>query len=420
MYCQSFDVLAIKPDVVVVNYIRPNNINMLLRYKKENIKIAVLDTEGSPGNDMEGFAKKVAQITDRNIISLYCLWGDEQYNAFKKENTFEKNILRITGCPRYDFCAEPYRTTLPKVLKGEKFILINTTFPVGNPKFTKSSQFEEQAMINMGYEEKFAQDYTKDSITACKKMIEVISDICMTFPQIKFILRPHPFESPEPYKKLQSCLNFEVHQEGSVIPWLNSCEALLHLNCQTAIEAVMVNKEPISIEWINTTNLKSQAPPEVVSHTPKNSSELKTLINKVVSRKTLSPNKSLIKSRNELIKSRLLSNDGNSSFRVSIAISELLEVKIEKEHIKCNIDLKQILREIFGYHLFHKARKIIQGNKSDFRRAEKSFSSPDVMNIIERLNNTNENKSLIKVSPIKITELDIPKLFSNQTIKITR
>ena len=251
-------------------------------------------------------------------------------------------------------------------------------------------------------------------------MIEVISDICTTFPQIKFILRPHPFESPEPYKKLQSYLNFEVHQEGSVIPWLNSCDALLHLNCQTAIEAVMVNKEPISIEWINTTNLQSQAPPEIVSHTPKNYSELKILINKIVSKKILSPNKNLIKSRNQLIKSRLLSNDGNSSFRVSIAINKLLKVKSEKEQIKFNINLKQILREIFGYNLFHKARKVIYGNKSDFRRAEKSFSYSDVVDIIERLNNTSADKNLIKVNPVKKKELNIPKLFSKQTVKITK
>ena len=39
MYCQAFDVLSLKPNLVVVNYLRPNNVNLLLRYKKENIKV---------------------------------------------------------------------------------------------------------------------------------------------------------------------------------------------------------------------------------------------------------------------------------------------------------------------------------------------------------------------------------------------
>ena len=46
MYCQAFDVISLKPDLVLVNYLRPNNVNLLLRYKKENIKICILDTEG--------------------------------------------------------------------------------------------------------------------------------------------------------------------------------------------------------------------------------------------------------------------------------------------------------------------------------------------------------------------------------------
>ena len=49
MYCQAFDVISLKPDIVIVNYLRPNNVNLLLRYKKENIKVCILDTEGSPG-----------------------------------------------------------------------------------------------------------------------------------------------------------------------------------------------------------------------------------------------------------------------------------------------------------------------------------------------------------------------------------
>ena len=425
MYCQAFDVLSIKPDLILVNYIRPNNVNLLMRYKKENIKIAVLDTEGSPGNDMDYFAKLISKIKHRNILDLYCLWGNDQYEAFKKNNVFKNDIITITGCPRYDFCSEPYSKTLPKVLDGSNFILINTTFPIGNPKFTKNHKFEEQAMIDMGHNKIFAKQYTKDSIEACKKMIEAVSNICKMFPQTKIILRPHPFESPEPYKSLNSYNNFEIRQEGSVIEWLNSCDVLLHLNCQTAIEAVMINKEPVSIEWINTPTLKSQAPPEIVSHTPKNLKELKALIHSIINTKKLLLKKDLIKSREALIRSRLFSNDGNSSLRVSDAINKIL--KLNTNQIECNFNktikykksLKQTLREILGYNLFHKVRKIIQGNKSEFRRKEKSFSNSDVSKIITRLNQTTINKQLITVFPINTKDLSIPRLFSNQTIKVT-
>ena len=424
MYCQAFDIIALKPDVVVVNYIRPNNINLLLRYKKENIKIAVLDTEGSPGKNMEEFAKKISQIKYRNILDLYCVWGNDQYDAFKKSKTFKYDILKITGCPRYDFCAEPHNKTLPKVLNGEKFILINTTFPIGNPKFTKSFEFEEKAMIDMGYEKEFSHQYTKDSVKVCHEMIKIISDVCKTFPDTKFIVRPHPFESSEPYNKLKSYSNFEIYQEGSVTPWLNSCAALLHLNCQTAIEAVMVKKEPISIEWLNTPSLISLGPPGTISNTPKNFNALKVLINLIISNKKLPLNKKVIRSRENLIRSRLLSNDGNSSMRVSVALEKLLKIKINKNKYNKNTiyksSLKQFLRELFGYSLFHKARRIIQGNKSEFRRSEKKFSNNNVSDIIKRLNILQNNNTLIKTGQIERKELYFPKLFSKETIKITK
>ncbi len=114
-----------------------------MRYKKENIKIAVLDTESSPGNNMNNFAKLISEIKHRNTLNLYYFWGNDQYDAFKNNNIFENNILRITGCPRYDFCSEPYSKTLPKVLDGNTLILINTTFPIANPKLTQNHKFKQ-------------------------------------------------------------------------------------------------------------------------------------------------------------------------------------------------------------------------------------------------------------------------------------
>ena len=83
MYYQAFDVIALKPDIVIVNYLRPNNVNLLLRYKKENIKVCILDTEGSPGRDLSKFANFIFQIKERELVDIYCLWGIDQYNVFK-------------------------------------------------------------------------------------------------------------------------------------------------------------------------------------------------------------------------------------------------------------------------------------------------------------------------------------------------
>ncbi len=425
MYCQAFDIIAIKPNIIVTNYLRPNNIKLLQRYKKENIKICVLDTEGSPGKNIENFSQFIFNIKDRNLVDLYCLWGHDQYKAFKKNNVFNNQILKITGCPRYDFCIQPYKKTLSANFYNEKFILINTTFPVGNPKFTKNYNEEAQAMIDMGYEKEFANQYAKDSFKVNKKIIEVIERVCKEITNINFVLRPHPFESNKPYKKLLNLPNFEICQTRTAIEWLNNCEALIHLNCQTAIEAVMVGKEPISIEWINTPHLKVEGPPGEINHEPKNFDELIILIKKIVKYGKLKPTAKMVKERKKLISSRFFCDDGKSSLRVSKAIFD--HIKSNKYCRKNSLsyffnylgDYKQFIRETFGFKSFHIIRKFIQGEKSEFRRSEKNFNLNDVSLVVNKLNKISIKKQIIKVSEVKNSELANIKMFSKETIKIS-
>ncbi len=421
MYCQAFDVISLKPDLVLVNYLRPNNVNLLLRYKKENIKICILDTEGSPGKDLSKYASFVNKIKEKKLVDMYCLWGEEQYKAFKEKKLFNDNIVKITGCPRYDFCVYPYNQTLPKLFCKKRFILINTTFPVGNPKFTRDFKIEEKAMVDMGYDKVFAKNYAKDSFNANRKLVNILSKICQSFPNFDFVLRPHPFESSMPYKKLLKNKNFQICQTQTAIEWLNCCEALIHLNCQTAIESVMMNKEPISIEWINTPHLKAQGPPGNLSHNANNFEELSNYINNIINNKMLKPSKKMINERNHLIKSRLFNNDGFSSFRVSKVINELLltnKTSLTLDH-KNKFNHKQVAREVLGFKIFHWIRRVIQGQKAEFRRNEKNFTLKEVELIIKRLNKIDSNKITVKANKVLKNDLSIPKMFSHKTIKIS-
>ena len=420
MYCQAFDIIAIKPDLVVANYLRPNNVELLQRYKKENIKICILDTEGSPGKNIQNFAHFIFNIKERNLVDLYCLWGYDQYNAFKKKNIFNDEVLKITGCPRYDFCIHPYNKTFHTDFYKKKFILINTTFPVGNPKFTKNYNEESKAMTDMGYNREFANKYAKDSFEVNKKIISIIEKVCKTVPNIYFVLRPHPFESKAPYEELLRFPNFEINQTKTAIEWLNNCEALIHLNCQTAIEAVMLGKEPISIEWINTPHLKAQGPPGEINHNPKNFDDLIFLIKKISSNDSLKPSSKMKMARKNLIKSRLLSDDGKSSLRVSRVICDYLNIKIprESDNLYSKVNYKQLGREILGFKFYHTIRKVVQGKKSEFRRNEKSFNLNHVNLIIDRLNKLRAHEQIVQVSKVGTNELSIPKMFSQKTIKV--
>ena len=55
------------------------------------------------------------------------------------------------------------------------------------------------------------------------------------------MIRPHPSENVEPYKKLESQYsNVKVCQNLSVGDWLKNARANIHYYCTTSVEAAMI------------------------------------------------------------------------------------------------------------------------------------------------------------------------------------
>src|SRR5258708_825452 len=107
MYEQGFDVPQLRPDLVLLNYTRPNNADLIKSYKRAGILVGVLDTEGIGGKNPDQFAKMVKSVGCTDLVDLYCVWGRAQQAAFERHGTVPAELIHTTGCPRYDFCAAP-------------------------------------------------------------------------------------------------------------------------------------------------------------------------------------------------------------------------------------------------------------------------------------------------------------------------
>ena len=73
---------------------------------------------------------------------------------------------------------------------------------------------------------------------------------------------------------------------------------------------------------------------------------------------------------------------------------------------------------MLGFKIFHWIRRVIQGQKAEFRRNEKNFTLKEVELIIKRLNKIDSNKITVKANKVLKNDLSIPKMFSHKTIKI--
>jgi surface carbohydrate biosynthesis protein len=428
MYTQISDIYAIKPDLILMNYVRPNNIKLLEKYKKSGIKIGVLDTEGTAGKNSDEFAKLVRKVDNLDVVDLYCLWGREQYNSFKKYNLFRNNELKITGCPRYDFCHKSLRSALPTVNDIENYILINTNFPTANPRFTKSSKNEIDTMIKVGFDPEFAIQFVHDSKTTHQSIIKLIIKIAYKFPENNFVLRPHPFEDLKAYNRLLEFNNVFIIQKGTSLEWINSAKALIHLNCSTAIEAAMLDKYAISLEWLNTRFLLIPNAKSVSFHA-NSERHLTEIIMKIFNNNKLNLDHEVKTTKSEIIESLYEGNDGKSSERVANAINSTLEECCESNNYYSlprfsfnRGDVVFFLQKVFGYNAYLLIQKIFKKQEDVAIKGGKFFKESDVRGVLDRINSVlhkDYNNDCVVATKVSKSELYNSQIYSDKSVKIT-
>lgn len=250
MYEQWIEIKAIRPAAVMMNYLRENNAEHVLSYLHAGMTVGVLETEGVGGRSLEEYRKLISTTGHARLLDLYCFWGPSQRAALVEHQVLPERIAHVTGCPRYDFCAEPWRTLLSR-RQSKPYVLINTSFPTVNPRFSAGDDAEIAAMVSAGFPADFATQYIQAARHALNGIIALLEVQLAQFPDQHFVLRPHPFESPQGYAALRRFPNLEIRQEGTSLEWVAHADALIHLNCSTAIEARMLDVPVLSPTWLD-------------------------------------------------------------------------------------------------------------------------------------------------------------------------
>ncbi|HVX76407.1 MAG TPA: surface carbohydrate biosynthesis protein [Bradyrhizobium sp.] len=391
MYEQGFDVPALRPDLVLLNYTRPNNADLIKLYKRAGILVGVLDTEGIAGKDPDQFAQIVKTVGCTDLVDLYCVWGQAQYEAFLRHQTVPAGLLYATGCPRYDFCAQPWRAALPKPSVAPGYVLINTNFPVVNPRFSKSAADELEAMVQAGYLREFARQFVADAQRAYHSVLDTSIKLARHFRDAQFVLRPHPFENIGSYDAFAALPNAHVKQDGTSLEWIAGARLLIHQNCSTAIEAAMLKVEPLSIEWVNTAALRLQAATGV-SRGVASEEDLIELVHQGLEGRLATPDQDIEQFRQRVMVDLFTAVDGASSVRVADAIFETIARSRGMRPVSRAVPrpsvrglMAQAARRAMGYKLGSALRSRYGSLENERRRKGKAFSVHQVNAVLERL-----------------------------------
>jgi surface carbohydrate biosynthesis protein len=388
MYEQGFDVPQLRPDLVLLNYTRPNNADLIKSYKRAGILVGVLDTEGNGGKNPDQFAEMVKSVGRTDLVDLYCVWGRAQQVAFERHGTVPANLLQATGCPRYDFCAAPWRAALPKPSAESGYVLINTNFPVVNPRFSKGSSDELEAMVQAGVEREFARQFIVEAERAYRSVLDVSIRLAKHFTGVRFVLRPHPFENIRSYDALAQLPNAHVIQEGTSLEWISGARLLIHQNCSTAIEATMLKVEPLSMEWFNTPALRLETASKV-SRVAGSEADLIELVRQGLDQRLPPVAQETETFRNQIIGDLFTAVDGASSSRVTRAILDTIAGKGRAVAPLPRPSARGLaataVRSALGYRASSALRRRFGSPENERRRLGKAFMPEAVNSALRRL-----------------------------------
>ena len=175
-------------------------------------------------------------------------WGDHDAESLKRIHGKYQDRVVATGSPRVDFWRDEFSgfyNTNPfheSHLELKPFILISSNFGsflnqnrffnvVARLRkagyFDRDPDWERHQYENAAYQTRLIHEF-----------VIMIRKLSETFPDHTILVRPHPIESEDGWKKiLGDYPNIKVLREGGVNGWVRNASVMIHNGCTTAIEA---------------------------------------------------------------------------------------------------------------------------------------------------------------------------------------
>ena len=371
---------ALHPDYVLLNYVRHNNDKLVRQLLNFGVRIGVLDTEGGVFTKLEDTGKlnffnvlTTDQFVRKNVTD-YFVWGQDLYQALLEERSFSKEQLRLTGTPRIDFYHSDFSNYFDFNLQtNEKVILLNSSFPIINPKFSTPEVEIKTLIEKFNYKPDFIEKLVSHLMQAQKKMIDLTKVLASEFPTRQIVFRPHPFESWKIYEKTFGSLkNVRVTNEKTVDEWLHRSAVLVHYECSTAIEASLFGVPALS--FADMTSIRPIPYADMVTSFLSSNSEFVSTIKAILENRYQRPQG--LEEKIELVQRNLYGFDDGKAFD---RIASQIEKSVE-HHSELN------LKFALFYRLYYRT---VRFAKLILRRSvfppEKKFTQGDVQEIITKL-----------------------------------
>jgi len=218
------------------------------------LRIAAWDEEGFVWRGPDFYReRRLDAVNFRRLVRFYA-WGEQQASVVRAAfPDLASERLKVTGNPRQDLLAEPFRPLFAEAaarLQAElgDFILVNSNFGSLNHARDPHPRLErtEAELAAIAAKSIHDLDYIRFRYRVFRSFVTLLPKLASAFPERTIVVRPHPSENPEVWKMAAAGLeNVVVRYEHDLVPWLMAASAIIHNGCTTAIEAALLGRPAI-------------------------------------------------------------------------------------------------------------------------------------------------------------------------------
>ena len=212
------------------------------------------------------YGRRLSPRALRQVSRLFA-WGQENAELFRRYPQYDGTPIHVTGNPRMDLLRPELRGYFADEVQQirhrfDRILLVNTNFGWSNHFLSGFRMDENEGKPNNDFEERLAAHKR----VLFRSFQEMIAPIAESAPELTLLIRPHPTENPQMWRDLAKDLpNVVVSNEGSVVPWLMACEAMIHSGCTTAVESAVIGTPAIAYQPVSDEDLDDQLP-NTLSH----------------------------------------------------------------------------------------------------------------------------------------------------------
>jgi surface carbohydrate biosynthesis protein len=254
---RDWEIWSLAPDFVLLNYLKKNNQDFARCAMDAGMRVGILDTEGGIFTSLDAYGVEIAPDNEvRSRIECFCSWGPKLADYITENGWFSDQQITVTGCPRFDFYAAPWRTASLEASRyaddyGRPLVLISGIFTLANPAFEDPEEEARGVAAFLGRPVEEVFEWQRIEREAMLAHVDLCNQLAARFPNVSFVYRPHPFEKLSTYTGLFAERdNLHVVKKGTVDGWILRASALIQRGCSTATEASMIGVPVLSPKWI--------------------------------------------------------------------------------------------------------------------------------------------------------------------------